>query len=41
MKFKFPLADVNIEITTIKKEVVTPLYDDGFFRLNQNCKYYS
>ena len=36
MKFKFPLTDVRIEITTIKKEVATPLYDDGFFRLNQN-----
>ena len=36
MKFKFPLTDVKIEITTIKKEVVIPLYDDGFFRLNQH-----
>ncbi len=36
MQFKFPLKDVKIEITDIKKEVDTPLYDDGFFRLNQN-----
>ena len=36
MQFKFPLADVKIEITDIKKEVEDPLYDDGFFRLNQN-----
>ena len=34
MNLKFPLADVTIEITTIKKEVATPLYDDGFYRLN-------
>lgn len=36
MQLKFPLSDVKIEITDIKKEVDTPLYDDGFFRLNQN-----
>ena len=36
MQFKFPLPDVKIEITDIKKEVKDPLYDDGFFRLNQN-----
>ena len=36
MQFKFPLSDVKIEITTIKKVVEAPLYDDGFYRLNQN-----
>lgn len=35
MKFKFPLADVKIEITDIKKEVEAPLYSDNFFNLNQ------
>lgn len=36
MQFRFPLKDVKIEITNTKKEVATPLYDDGFFRLNQH-----
>ena len=36
MQLKFPLTDVTIEITDIKKEVANPLYDDGFFRLNQD-----
>lgn len=36
MQFKFPLPDVKIEITDTKKEVENPLYDDGFYRLNQN-----
>ena len=36
MQLKFPLPDVKIEITQIKKEVETPLYDDGFCKLNQN-----
>ncbi len=36
MQFRFPLSDVKIEISNTKKEVATPLYDDGFFRLNQN-----
>ena len=36
MNLKFPLADVTIEITTLKKEVTAPLYDDGFYRLNQH-----
>ena len=35
MPFKFPLTDVKIEITKIKREVDNPLYDDGFFKLNQ------
>ncbi len=36
MQLRFPLPDVKIEITNYKKEVVNPLYDDGFYRLNQN-----
>jgi hypothetical protein len=36
MQYKFPLPDVKIEINDIKKEVKAPLYDDGFFKLNQN-----
>jgi hypothetical protein len=36
MQFRFPLPDVKIEITNLKKVVEFPLYDDGFFRLNQN-----
>ena len=36
MQLKFPLSDVKIEITQIKKEVDKPLYDDGFYKLNQN-----
>ena len=36
MKFRFPLQDVKIEITSAKKEVIDPLYDDGFYSLNQN-----
>lgn len=35
-KLRFPLKDVQIEINDQKKEVKEPLYDDGFFRLNQN-----
>ena len=35
MQFKFPLTDVKIEINKSKKEVERPLYDDGFFKLNQ------
>lgn len=35
MQFKFPLTDVKIEISDSKKEVETPLYDGGFFKLNQ------
>jgi hypothetical protein len=36
VNLRFPISDVKIEITTIKKLVASPLYDDGFFRLNQN-----
>ena len=36
MQLRFPLPDVNIEITGYKKEVEIPLYEDGFYRLNQN-----
>jgi hypothetical protein len=36
MQLKFPLPDVKIEITDIQKEVENPLYDDGYYRLNQN-----
>jgi hypothetical protein len=36
MPLKFPIPDVRIEIIDKKKEVDVPLYDDGFFRLNQN-----
>ena len=36
MQLKFPLPDVKIEISDVEKEVTSPLYDDGFFRLNQN-----
>ena len=35
MNFNFPLKDVNIEITAEKKEVGSPLYEDGFYCLNQ------
>ncbi len=35
MQFKFPLSDVKIEISNKRREVETPLLDDGFFRLNQ------
>jgi hypothetical protein len=35
MQLKFPLSDVKIEINSYKKEVANPLFDDGFFRLNQ------
>lgn len=35
MQVKFPLSDVKIEINSYKKEVANPLFDDGFFRLNQ------
>lgn len=34
MKFRFPLKDVKIEITNHQKVVESPLFDDGFFRLN-------
>ena len=36
MQLKFPLKDVKIEISDSRKVVENPLYDDGFFRLNQN-----
>jgi hypothetical protein len=36
MQYKFPLPDVKIEINDIKKEVKAPLYEDAFYRLNQN-----
>ncbi len=35
LQFKFPLSDVKIEISNNRKEVKTPLLDDGVFRLNQ------
>lgn len=35
MQLKFPLPDVDIEITSTKKEVDSPTYDDGFYRLNE------
>ncbi len=35
MHLEFPLADVTIELTSVKMEVETALYDDGFYRLNQ------
>ena len=34
--FRFPLTDVKIEIIKGRKIVEEPLYDDGFYRLNQN-----
>jgi len=34
--YRFPLNDVTIEISDRKREVDQPLYDDGFWRLNQN-----
>ncbi len=36
MQLKFPLKDVKIEISDSRKVVENPLYDDDFFRLNQN-----
>jgi GTPase SAR1 family protein len=36
VQLRFPISDVKIEISKHKKEVVDPLFDDGFFRLNQN-----
>lgn len=36
MQLKFPLDDVQVEITTEKKQVISPLYDDRFYRLNQD-----
>lgn len=36
MHFRFPLPDVIINITTEKKVVENPLYDDGFYRVSQN-----
>ena len=31
----FPLPDIHIKIITEKKEVISPLYTDGFYRINQ------
>ena len=36
MNFNFPLKDVKIEITSEKKKVGSPLYEDGFYCLNQH-----
>ena len=36
MQLKFPLKDVNIEISDSSIQVENALYDDGFYRLNQN-----
>lgn len=36
MKLRFPLDDVNIEISSFKKEVSNPLFTDEFYTLNQN-----
>ena len=36
MKPRFPITDVDIEISHGKKEVDVALYDDGYYRLNQN-----
>lgn len=36
MNFRFPLDDVKIEISIVKKDLELPLYNDGFYRLNQN-----
>lgn len=36
MNLRFPLKDVKLQIATQKKVVKAPLFDDGFFRLNQN-----
>jgi hypothetical protein len=35
MKLRFPLSDVTIEITNHVQEVQSPLFDDGFIRVNQ------
>lgn len=35
MHLKFPLEDVDIEISTQKKQVSSALYDDGYYRLNE------
>jgi hypothetical protein len=36
MNLRFPLSDVKVELSSEKKMVKNPLYDDGFFRLNQH-----
>ncbi len=36
MRFNFPLKDVKIEITTLKKRSRSPLFEDGFYWLNQS-----
>lgn len=36
MNFNFPMKDVKIKITSEKKKVGSPLYEDGFYRLNQH-----
>jgi hypothetical protein len=35
MKLRFPLDDVIIETATVKRSVQLPLYEDGFYSLNQ------
>ncbi len=36
MKYRFPLGDINIEQTLVKREVSAPLFNDGIYSLNQN-----
>lgn len=36
MRYRFPLKDVTIEISSQKREVKSPVYNDGFYVLNQN-----
>lgn len=35
MELKFPLDDVSIEFSNQRKEVVSPVYSDNFYRLNE------
>jgi hypothetical protein len=35
MNLRFPLADVKVEMVSVKQEVNSPLYSDGFYCMNQ------
>jgi hypothetical protein len=37
MKYRFPLSDVQIEISLNKKQVENPIYEDEEYKLNQNA----
>ena len=36
MKLRFPLDDVKVEQSLVRKEVSSPLYQDGFYSVSQN-----